>query len=52
MPFDVPVENVDRVLEAKEYFERTFAQYPQTLFPPSQPRLAEVPGLSRVVGAL
>jgi hypothetical protein len=29
MPYDVPVENVDAVLEAKEWFEQYYTEYPE-----------------------
>jgi len=33
MPYDVPVENVDKVLEAKEWYERFYARYPDHVAP-------------------
>jgi hypothetical protein len=36
MPYDVPVENVDKVLEAKAWYEQFYAHYPEVPFPPNQ----------------
>ncbi|MCZ7663947.1 MAG: hypothetical protein M5U22_13940 [Thermoleophilia bacterium] len=38
MPYDVPVENVDKVLEAKTWYETYYAHYPEVAFPPLQPK--------------
>lgn len=38
MPFDVPVENVDKVLEAKTWYEQYYAHYPDVPYPPLQPK--------------
>ncbi len=37
MPFDVPVENVDKVLEAKTWYEQYYAHYPDVPYPPLLP---------------
>jgi len=31
MPYDVPVENVDKALEAKAWYEQFYAKYPMTV---------------------
>ncbi|MDO9574214.1 MAG: hypothetical protein Q7I94_04385 [Candidatus Contubernalis sp.] len=33
MPYDVPVENVDKVLEAKAFYEKYYAKYPTNVPP-------------------
>jgi len=30
MPYDVPAEHVQQVLEAKEWFEEHYAKYPES----------------------
>ncbi|HZJ02386.1 MAG TPA: hypothetical protein VFE20_01685 [Thermoleophilia bacterium] len=37
MPFDVPVENVDKVLEVKTWYETYYAHYPDVPYPALQP---------------
>ncbi|MCG8400103.1 MAG: hypothetical protein MJA84_00735 [Firmicutes bacterium] len=41
MPYDVPVGNVDKVLEAKEWYERYYAMYPKNA-PPGYITLEEM----------
>jgi hypothetical protein len=36
MPYDVPVENVDKVLEAKTWYETYYSPYPDVPYPSNQ----------------
>jgi hypothetical protein len=42
MPFDVPVENVDKVLEVKTWYETYYAHYPNVDYPSIQPKRSPV----------
>ena len=38
MPYDVPVENVQKCLDAKTWYEQYYAHYPEIAYPPMQPK--------------
>jgi hypothetical protein len=42
MPYDVPVENVDKVLAAKAWYETYYSPYPNVDYPSIQPKRGPV----------
>lgn len=38
MPYDVPVENVQKCLDAKTWYEQYYAHYPEVPYPSIEPK--------------
>lgn len=38
MPYDVPVENVQKCLDAKAWYEQYYAHYPEVPYPSIEPK--------------